>query len=687
LEDDLMKAQLIVTGRKWILASAAFLSLTLAGCQVDPFPADGRITPEKPVERPVAKPWGIEVPERLDFAEGETSEYTVRAHVPAPATPILAVVDLPPGATFDPATGKLSWEPDYSAGNDPRDPASLSRSYQSRVLLSSSLEPQSVVEKSITLVVRNTARAVDLEWSESDFELTEGRTFTSSVDIKSEDYPAGPFQFFITGLPSGVQVARDSVNPARFNVDYTPGLDLVTRNDDYSGGVFSKTWKAEAVVVDPSGRKTVTNLDWKILDSRLEPEISAPSSVQQLDDIRIQVLSIDPNLEDAPVVNVVKPKFGVLDVEDEEEGFTTRTSIRWHSIPEDKIGTTSELKIRACVYGSSWQKNKCFLKSVLVKIEPRPLSEPVVDRSRWMLGEVRYLRADSSMRIRIPVRNPNAGGTGYSVSIEPESLRSEVQYVSGELVISPTTPGFRQFNINVRIPQGLSRIESFSYEALPKNWSRVLVLGDGLRDPEVAGTLGLIPGAQVVNPLMQDMNDRTLALREAVVLGTSLLSDQAAFAAAKPALDRVAIVMVQSPRIDGAGTSFWTELGSIGLKLQGRVSAVLGSNFPGLALLPVSRASGSGLSAPIGKLLLNGSLTAESANPTLLAASSSNCKSVLQFSYAPVSSLPPYELPIAMKCERNGKRWIISGMEWSDLSAQSAGDQKIVSTWMQEVLK
>lgn len=682
-----MKAQPIVTRRKLILASAALLSLTLAGCQVDPFPKDGSITQQKPVERPVAKPWGIEVPERLDFAEGEASEYTVRAHVPAPATPILAVVDLPPGATFDSATGKLAWEPDYSAGNDPRDTTAESRSYQSRVLLSSSAEPQSVVEKSITLVVRNTARAVDLEWSASKFEMTEGRTFSSSVDIKSEDYPAGPFQFFITGLPSGVEVARDSRNPARFKVDYAPGLDLVTRNDNYSGGVFSKTWKAEAVVVDPSGRKTVTTLDWKILDSRLEPEISAPSSVQQFDDIRIQVLSIDPNLEDAPIVNVVKPKFGVLDMENEQEGFTTRTAIRWHGIPEDKIGTTSQLDIRACVYGSSWQKNKCFTKSVLVKIEPRAISEPVVDRSRWMLGEMRYLREGSSMRIRIPVRNPNAGASGYSVSIEPESLRAEVQYVSGEIVIAPTTPGFRQFNINVRIPQGLSRIESFSYEALPKNWGRVLVLGDGLRDQEVAGTLGLIPGAQVVNPLMQDLNDRTLALREAVVLGTSLLSDEAAFAAAKPALDRIPVVMMQTPKIDKAGTGFWSELGSIGLKLQGRVSVVLGSSFPGLALLPVSPASGSGLLPPVGKLLLSGGLTAESANPTLLTAASSSCKPVLHFSYAPVPSLPPYELPVAMKCERSGKRWIISGIEWADLAAQSAEDQKIVSTWMQEVLK
>ncbi len=681
-----MKSLTLVTHRK-LASSAALVALTLSGCQVDPFPADGRISPEKPVERPVAKPWGIEVPERMEFLEGEASEYTIRAHVPSPAMPILAVAELPPGAVFDPATGKLNWEPDFSAGNDPRDPTSESRTYVSRVLLSSSLEPQSVIEKAMMLVVRNSARSVELEWSTPKFELTEGRNFSTTVTVKSEDYPAGPFQFFIGGLPSGVQVARDSRDPSRFKVDYTPGLDLVSRNDSFSGGVFSKTWKAEAVVIDPSGRKTLTNLDWKVIDSRLEPVISAPASVQQLDDIRLEALSLDPNLEDAPIVNVARPTFGTLDVTNETSGVTTRTSIRWHGIPEDRIGTTSSLEIRACVYGSSWQKNKCFTRSVLVKIEPRAISEPVVDRSRWMLGEVRYLREGSSLRLRIPVRNPNAGASGVSVSIEPESLRSEVQYVSGELVITPTTPGFRQFNINVRIPQGLSRIESFSYEALPRNWSRVLVLGDGLRDPEIAGTLGLVPGAQVVNPLMQDLNDRTLALREAVLIGTSLMSDSAAFAAAKPAIDRVPVVMMQSPKVDQAGPEFWSELGSIGLKLQGRIEAVLGSSFPGLALLPVSPASGSGLATPVGKLLLNGGLTTESVNPTLLASTTSSCRALLNFSYAPVPSLPPYELPLAMKCERYGKRWIISGVEWADLAAHSAEDQKIVSTWMQEVLK
>ncbi len=668
--------------------AGAVIATALSGCQVDPFPAEGTIRQDKPVERPVAKPWGIDVPERLEFEEGRLGEYRVMAHVPAPATPILAMADLPAGVSFDSETGVISWEPDFAAGNDPRDPTADSRSYVARVLLSSSEEPQSVIEKIVTLVVSNTPRDVELQWDVSDFEMTEGEAFRANVEILSEDYPQGPFQFFMTGLPSGVQVDGDSRSASRFKVGFTPGLNMVGRNDSFLGGRFYKNWQAQAVVVDPSGRQTVTPIHWKVIDARQNPVISAPSSVQQLDDIRLQIVSQDPNLETAPLVNVVRPAFGTLDVDHDDEGFTTLTSIRWHGIPEDQIGTTHSLQIRACVYGSSWQKNRCETRSIEVKIEARPLSEPEIDRRQWTLGKIQYLREGERFRIRLPIRNPNSGGSSsYSVSIEPESLRSEVEYRSGDLIVTPSSAGFRQFNVKVRIPQGLTRSESFSFEALPRSWSRVLVLGDGLRDPEVRGTLALVPGAQVVNPLMQELNERTLSHRGAVILGTSLLSDPQALEAAIPAIDSVRVVMIQSPLVDRMGSELWTRLGAIGLNLQGRIQEVLGVNFPGLARLPVRPGHNSGLSSPVSSLVVSGGLTSESVNPVLLAANSSSCRALLNFHYAPVPSLPPYELPAAVRCDLTGKRWIVSGVEWADLVAQSPEDQSMVSTWMREVLE
>jgi hypothetical protein len=60
---------------------------------------------------------------------------------------------------------------------------------------------------------------------------------------------------------------------------------------------------------------------------------------------------------------------------------------------------------------------------------------------------------------------------------------------------------------------------------------------------------------------------------------------------------------------------------------------------------------------------------------------------MLNMQYGPTPSLPPYELPVVVKCEHQGKRWIVSGIEWADLQAQASFDQGIIARWMQEVLK
>lgn len=673
--------------RYYGIMSSAFFAFVLVGCQVDPFPANTPLAVDKPNTRPIDKPWGIEVSERMEFYEGSRNDYAVKAHVPPPATPRIAVVDLPVGATFDSVTGTLSWLPDYAAGNDPRDPTAESRTYPVRVLLSSSSEPQSVMEKQVSLVVYNVSRSVDLKWNVSQFQMTEGKPFAADVEIKSADYPQGPFQFLITGLPSGVEIQPVVSSPTLFRVRYTPSLDVVGRNDDYSNGIFSRVWKAEAIVVDPSGHKTLTTFNWRVVDARQDAVISAPSSVQQLDDIRLQVVSMDPNFEESPKVSVAPVKFGTLDLQEEKEGFTTRTAIRWSGIPENQIGTTSSLDIRACVYSSSSQKNRCYNKSILVKIEARPLQEPTIDRTRWPLGQVRYLRSKSSSRVRLPIQNPNSTGNQFSVTIEPASIRSEVEYRNGELILQPRNPGFKQFNVNVKTPQGLSRSESFSFECLPESWSSVLVLGDGLRDPEIAATLALFPGAQVMNPLMQEMNDRALALREVVVLGTSLMMDSAAVIAAMPAIEQIQTVVFQSPRMDQLGNSLWSWFGSLGAKVQGRVSVLLGANFPGLQQLPILPDAKSGLTKPVKQVLLSGGLTSESRDPLIFATPSQSCKPVLSMQYSPAASLPPYELPVVVKCEERGKRWILSGLEWADLQPQASFDQGIVVRWIQEVLK
>jgi hypothetical protein len=173
-----------------------------------------------------------------------------------------------------------------------------------------------------------------------------------------------------------------------------------------------------------------------------------------------------------------------------------------------------------------------------------------------------------------------------------------------------------------------------------------------------------------------------------VVLGTSLFEDPQAVAAAAPAIQRARVVMIQTPRLENLPQDLAQNLAKMGFQVRGRFSSVLGPNVPDLTKIPVSPLSSAGLTGPYKALALAGTLTSESRDPMLLTASPmSSCKAVLQMTYKAVPSLPAYELPVVLRCEAQGKKFIVSGIEWADLVPQTNMDQQIVSRWFEEVIK
>jgi len=665
-------------------------ALSLGGCQENPFDTTpGRLSASKPAEHPVGKPWGIDVPEQMEFVEGRKDEYAIQAYVPSPAKPVLAMADLPVGARFNSTTGVLTWTPDYSAGNDSKDPSTDLRTYRARVLLSSTLEPYSVVEKMVLLVVHNVSRPVDLEWQQGLLQIREGAEFKARVKVKSLDYPSGPFGFYVSGLPSGLEIEKDPLDAATFQLRITPPLDTVTHSDDVVAGGFQSTWNAKVLVVDPSGKRTETPVDFRVLDSRQNAIISAPAMVQGVADVRFQISAEDPNREEAPSITVEAPAAGgTVTVDEDKDGLVARRSIRWNNIPEVALGKTHQFKIKACVYGSKYAQDRCVTHLTDVKLEAQLLKEPTFDRSQWQVGEMKFLREGETLRVRLPIQNLNPDNYPMSISVEPASMRTEVSFVGNEVLLKPMSKGFKQFTVVARLAQGLSRTEGFAFEALPRTWSKVLVLGDGMRDPEIAGTLKILPGAQVVNPVMQELTERVLALRETVVIGTSLLQDAQGLASADLALQRAKNIVIQSPKLDALPATVWQKLSQLGLSARGRFSAVLGPNVPQLNKVPVSPASGSGLSMPMQSVYAGGGLTQESANPMILAVTpASSCKTMVRMLYQPNVGLPAYELPVIARCDAPGKRWVVSGVEWADLAASSPADQSVVSRWFDEVLK
>ncbi len=674
----------------WIQVGAAASVLSLLACQSNPMPELGQMTSQKPVTKPVDKPWGIDCPDQLEFIEGQEGQFQVTGWVPAPGSPVLAIEDLPAGASFSAADQKLSWNPGFADGNNPRNPSLGYRDYPVRVVLFSSDEPRATITKSVLLVVHDTPRPVELTFSHADFKLTEGKEFTTDVTIKSSDFPVGPFELFANGLPSSAVISRSETDPSRYTVSYTPSMTDVLYTDAGWSGPTEKEFPISFVAFDPSGNKTVTDVIWNIRDVRKKAEFSAPDSVIQGLDVNFLVTAEDPNGESAPTVTVITPGFGEVNLDESEDGLVTRMGVRWNKIPEDKIGKNFKLKFKACVHDTRVQ-DLCSNHEVSVLFATSVMMAPEIDRTKWPLGQIKYVRKGDEIRIGVPVTDGNWPKLSTTVTIDPPALRGQITWNNGNLIIKANEAGVKQFNLIATNTMGRQDTESFNVELLPSTWSSTLILGDSLKDPEIQSTLRFFKNAQVLNPAMQVLDDRVLALRSTLVVGTSALSDSTQMEAIDHAVGLVKDVFIHSALVERLvqfGGELSRQMGKVNLELQGRVSSVTSQQNPALDSLPLVTGENSGLASSANKMVLDGTLTSESRDPmTFKFKSSAGCKSLLDLEYKAVPSLPAYRLSVATSCSLGGgAKLIIAGFEWGDIQAKSSLDSGLAADWLDDIL-
>ncbi len=86
--------------------------LGLAGCQQSVFP-DEPLDPKKAVTYDLTH-YELVFEEIMEFPEGKTTQYKINAKVPEPGLPLIAVEQLPEGASFDSANQTFSWTPPLS---------------------------------------------------------------------------------------------------------------------------------------------------------------------------------------------------------------------------------------------------------------------------------------------------------------------------------------------------------------------------------------------------------------------------------------------------------------------------------------------------------------------------------------------------------------------------------------------
>jgi hypothetical protein len=738
-----------------LLAIALLVAVT--GCKQDPFPTNGVILLEKPKEKaPILPPLVLDIPDSIEFREGEANEVAFKAKVPDPATPIVTVQDLPEGATFDSAAMKLLWTPDFAAGNEPNDPTARFRSYVVVFTLRSSLDSVTSVTRRALVTVRDVPRAIDIGVPAGDRELTEGKEFVETVTIKSEDYPDGPFNLNLTNLPQAAKVEPVTGDPKSWTIKYTPDLRAVTVEDNWSGSGHYKFLDVKYTVVLPNGTAVSKLSKWKLVDTRQFAAISAPKNVVQGTDINFTLVAEDVNGETLSVSGSTHPiislangpfgstatdpvdaatasgspdfeiwpstgfpnpddlasryngffpgsfapeteevsqpagtPFGRLTITTEKNDITkgnvnpvTIAAVRWNQIPADKVGTSHTLHFRICVNRYRWSKDHCTNQDVAVKFDVEQKPAPQIDRAEWPLAQLRYVRQNDTFTSTLRVADGEVGGGTPSVQIFPEAMRDEVKWANHKLVITPKTAGIRQFNVVATSTFGVVQAESFLYETLPWSWSKVLVLGESPNEPEMKKTLELYDDAAMANPAIQPLDEKLLALRTTLVIGTKSLSERSLLPELEKAAAKIPNVILLSPLLGALEGTLKTEIAELKLTLDKRFLDI--PSLPALKTFEVRLDPNSQLTIPSNSIRLSEKASAESKSPlTLKIEAGSNCKPRLNLTHAQV----PAPLLAAASCQRaNGGVLVLSGFEWADLET-SLPDAKIAKKWMSEVEK
>jgi hypothetical protein len=657
--------------------------VALGGCKSDPFTHTEPLSVEKPKEPEHIPAPVLDVPSVMEFVEGKPAEYPIRAVV-YKGSPVVTVSDLPAGATFDANNLKLSWTPSFTAANDPKDPLVVSRSYPVTILLRSSENSKSGVTRTVAFLAKDTARPMTIKLDPPK-DIQEGQNYQQRLVVTSEDFPQGPFMVTSENLPQGAHIKQELGIPNTFSVSYFPDFYAVTTSDLYQSQTHYKRLDNLVFQVKSPRSQGDVKTNWRILDARQIPRISGPSSVNQGLEMSIALTSEDLNGEESPRVTLVEtPPFGIVKIEtntaDGKPGVlnpVTATAIRWENIPSEKLGTTYPLKVKGCVkkYKNDYNKTVCATKTITVSFVGTPHAAPVIDRREWPAGLIRYWKAAQKTKIPLPIRDAESTASKPTVTILPQALQSEVSWANGYLSLTPSSVGVKSFAVVAKSMFGVVQVENFTFEVLPTTWNNALLLGDSLTDPEVSSTQQLLAGGvDVANPDLQALDERLLAMRNYLLMGTNLLENAHALARFEEAKVNVRTTWVSSPLLDNFRGQMVQILKDLGITLEGRYSTF--PNPPPLNSIPLVR-EGGGFSAPKEKIFLSGKLTSESTSPMVISLSlNSRCKKLFSLNNGTANYLVAVSCPLPW-----GRKLIVAGFEWADMS-----DITQAKTWMEEAV-
>lgn len=664
----------------------SLLMLALTACESDPFPKEGQIVnTDEPTRRHVPPPYTIDVLSTLQFKEGTERSYPLRFFVPS-GSAVYSFEGLPDGMTYDEVKQKITWQPDFDAANDPNDPKVKIRRIPMEIWLRSSLDENTAIKKDVVLEIKDTPRNFDAGTDTRRSSVNEGHILREVYTINNEDFPNGPFKVRIENLPNNLELTADGNS---IKLEFAPDHFFVTIEDDCSYYSCQRGFpQGKIIVTAPDGREMEIDQKITVNDERLDPIFSTPSVINQGLDVNFIVSAYDPNAEVNPEIELMfEPTDGDVEL---QEVKSVKNSLKqthkkfvWKNIPARRRGTEEEFRFRACTMNPRRNMDNCITKNVKVKIKEQTHLAPVFKRENWELGHVEYIGFNKAKDIALTIQDGN-NPLRYkiqSVEVYPKEMRRFVRYVNGYIKINDNEAGLKQFKLLAKSEFGIESSESFTYEVLPKNWSKNLALINSFRSNEIVANRAVFQSIDVANSDFQKLDRRMLSERETLIIGTDSLKTPEQIQEVEKIASGIQNIIISTPLLKNFNGTLSKEIGELGIVSRGRFDTVVSGQLSNYYFL-VGRDVD--LEHPRRRVFLSGNLTAESLSPMLLNKKiNSDCVGALSIG----DDVTGLDHLISVKCERkNGGYLIINGFEIGDLKP-SLDDSQIGQKWMKKLME
>ncbi len=663
------------------LLVVSFIFSLFLSCEKDPYPSQGDVRKDpRDEQREVPDTIAIAVEKKYEFDEGKNRTVNVGVFVPAPGVPDLTIKNAPEGLVFDKENFTFSWMPGPFQGNDINDPTKKTRVYTIELLLRNALDLGGETRTAaVTLVVNDVPRNFSIEGRDKAY-VTEGKTLEYEFEMENIDYPKGGFDVTIDGGPSNLKPIQ--IDDTRYKLVYKPDYFHVKLNERKTAN-----YDIEIKAYNPAKHVAVKTVELEVVDSRLGVTVVAPPTMEQGLDSTFQVSAYDENAEVAPQISLVgdKPNYGefkLTPVKDEVNNSSV-LNVVWKDIPPSYNGQNKTFRFKACVLNQYRGMNNCKTVETTLKIRVKDRKAPVFNRWPWDVGEVKYFKNDEYNTFRISAEDGDNGQNITELVVQPESMRKYVTWSNGRLSVRCDKPGIHQFSLVAKSEYNMSSAESFVFEVFKKDRSKTIYFTDSTRDKEVKFFKENMDNIEIMNPAIQILDDRALAGRETLVLGTSALLDDHFRQEILTVMDNVKNIIIASPMVENLPKEFLNLIeDDLKVTILGRYSQ-LPTSTKLQDLYFVQRPDFTKNSDAV---TLAGNASSKSFDPVVFhdGVLADKCDDVLELNDSTGEQKKSYSIGII--CNLPGKgRLALLGTEFADIKG-TGGDEDIAKGWFSDML-